>query len=460
MFYKNMWFLNIILKARQLGFTTFIQIFILDRCLFKDNVRAGVIAHSQDDAKVFFRDKIKFAYDNLPQWLKDERPAIKNDAGELLLANNSSIRVGTSMRSGTLQYLHISEFGKICRKYPEKAKEIVTGSLNTVHAGQFVFIESTAEGREGKFYTMTTRARNLVKMAKKLTKMDYKFHFFPWWKEKRYTIDPEGVPVTDEYKEYFQELLDKHDIELTDGQKAWYVMKCDEQEESMKQEHPSTPDEAFEQSIKGAIYGKQMTWLRTNKRITKVPHEPKFPVYTFWDIGRNDMNSIWFMQRIGKLNHFIRYYENHQESMQYYGRYLQEMSQKHGYYYAMCYLPHDAAVVDYTRDDNKPRSEILEDMGFKVDTIDRVKDKGDARQAVRDSLPTCIFDEEACDQGIKCLENYQFEWDEKMGKFKDTAKHDWSSHGNDAFEQFARGFDEPIQMGRIRRKRDRNWKRA
>jgi hypothetical protein len=176
--FDNLWFLNVILKARQLGFTTFIQIYMLDQCLFNSNVRAGVIAHNKEDAHVFFRDKIKYAYDNLPDWLKTERPAIKNDAGELLLNNNSSIRVGTSMRSGTLQFLHISEYGKICRKYPEKAAEIRTGALNAVHAGHMVFVESTAEGRDGDFYGLCTRARALQEAGKKLTELDFKFHFF------------------------------------------------------------------------------------------------------------------------------------------------------------------------------------------------------------------------------------------------------------------------------------------
>jgi hypothetical protein len=36
---------NVILKARQLGFTTFIQLFMLDACLFNSNIRAGTIAH-------------------------------------------------------------------------------------------------------------------------------------------------------------------------------------------------------------------------------------------------------------------------------------------------------------------------------------------------------------------------------------------------------------------------------
>ena len=65
---------SLILKARQLGFTTFIQIFMLDACLFNSNIRAGTIAHRLDDARVIFRDKVKFPYDNLPDMLKAARP--------------------------------------------------------------------------------------------------------------------------------------------------------------------------------------------------------------------------------------------------------------------------------------------------------------------------------------------------------------------------------------------------
>ena len=57
---------NDVLKARQLGFTTVIQILFLDCVLFKENVRAATIAHNEDAAKKIFRDKLKFAYDNLP----------------------------------------------------------------------------------------------------------------------------------------------------------------------------------------------------------------------------------------------------------------------------------------------------------------------------------------------------------------------------------------------------------
>ena len=67
-------YLNVILKARQLGFTTFIQLFMLDACLFNPNIRAGTIAHTLDDARVIFRDKVKFVYDNLPEDLKAAMP--------------------------------------------------------------------------------------------------------------------------------------------------------------------------------------------------------------------------------------------------------------------------------------------------------------------------------------------------------------------------------------------------
>jgi hypothetical protein len=73
--YENMHYLNDILKARQLGMTTLIQIFMLDRCLFNDNQNAGVVAHNKEDAEAFFADKIKFAYDNLPDDLKALRKA-------------------------------------------------------------------------------------------------------------------------------------------------------------------------------------------------------------------------------------------------------------------------------------------------------------------------------------------------------------------------------------------------
>ncbi len=179
---------NIVLKARQLGITTFFCIYLLDQVLWNENVQAGVIAHTIKDASSIFKDKLKYAFDQLhPDIRKLFRP-VGDSAQELSFAHGSSIRVGTSLRSSTLQYLHISEFGKICCKYPERAAEIVSGSLNTVHMGQKIFIESTAEGKEGYYHDMWERAWNHHLSGKPYGPLDFKPFFFPWFKESSYSL--------------------------------------------------------------------------------------------------------------------------------------------------------------------------------------------------------------------------------------------------------------------------------
>ena len=98
--FKEMHYQNAILKARQLGFTTFIQIFMLDACVFNSNIREGTIAHTLQDAQAIFRDKVKYPYDNLPDQIKVAVSPQTDSAAELLLSNNSSIRVGTSLQIG------------------------------------------------------------------------------------------------------------------------------------------------------------------------------------------------------------------------------------------------------------------------------------------------------------------------------------------------------------------------
>ena len=123
-----------------------------------------------------------------------------------------------------------------------------TGALNTVQSGQIVFIESTAEGREGHFYDLCEEAQAKQRMGTPLTPLDFKFSFFPWFKCPDYAIEPKGVVIDDALARYFQKLQDTAGIELTANQKAWYVKKAATQLADMKREYPSTPEEAFEAS--------------------------------------------------------------------------------------------------------------------------------------------------------------------------------------------------------------------
>ena len=78
-------------KARQIGFTTYIEIDELDDCLFTKNFSAGVIAHNREDAQSFFKDKIKFGYDNLPAHISNAITAKADSANELEFNNGSRI---------------------------------------------------------------------------------------------------------------------------------------------------------------------------------------------------------------------------------------------------------------------------------------------------------------------------------------------------------------------------------
>jgi len=440
---------DIILKARQLGFTTFEMISSLDECLFIPDLAAGCIAHAMDDAKDIFRNKIKYAYENIDNhWLVIFNkmgwvfPTPKNDKGEgYVFSNGSSITVGTSFRGGTLQRLHVSEFGKICKKYPEKAEEIISGAFEALDASCRITVESTAEGREGRFFDYCKEAEDLQRSKTPLTPLDFNFHFFPWWQNPEYELSKENtqkVTITKEDNQYFESLEKQIQLVLSPGQKAWYVKKETILKDKMKREYPGTSKEAFEQAISGAYYADQMAEVRKESQIRAIPYDPRMPVHVFFDLGRNDSMTMWFMQHHYSEYRFIRYHEDSGYSIQHYLKYMQSL----GYVYGDIYLPHDAAIVDLTQADNLSRADVVRSAGFNVVVVPRVPDKMDAIQAVRDILPMCWFDEKLSALGVTHLDNYHKEWDDKNGVWKERPRHDAASHGNDAFEQFARGYRE------------------
>lgn len=433
---------NLILKARQLGFTTLVCILWLDTALFsKDPIRCGIVAQDREAAEALFSGKVKFAYENLPEALREAMPLRKATANELVFEHNgASIRVATSMRSGTTHRLHISEFGKICAKYPDKAREVVTGSIPSVPTNGICIIESTAEGQDGYFYGMTMRAKALAEQRTVLTKKDWKFHFFAWWQAPEYAIEPEGVILSETDLEYFSQVEAKIGRELTDAQRAWYVStrRADFADEAplMWQEYPSTPEEAFQVSTEGCYYATQLTNARKQGRIRPTLPIEAAPVNTFWDIGRGDMTTIWLHQRVGPENRFIKYYEASGEDLIHFSQWLQAQ----GVTYGKHYLPHEAdhKRMGETPDTNYTLKEMLERLmpGQVFDVVPRVSTRMAGIQATRNQFASCWFSEEGCGQGLKRLANYRKTWDKTRGCWKDEPLHDDNSHGADGFRQF------------------------
>lgn len=427
--YNNMWYRNIVLKARQLGMSTFISLLFLDRCLFNENMAAGIIAHTLEDAQQLF-SRVKFAYDNLPDMLRKLITADNESAQMLKFSNGSSLRVGTSLRSSTFQYLHISEFGKICAQYPDKAREVITGSLNTLAIGQYCFIESTAEGREGYFYDMCKTAQSRRDSKSELTKLDFKFHFFPWWGQDDYRLGS-NAHISEEMHVYFNGLL-AQGIQLDQQQQAWYATHAQTQKEDMKREYPSTPSECWEVSNEGTYYGKYMTAARIQQRICAVPYDEALLVHTAFDLGYNDSTAIWYFQIYGKEIRIIDYDEGSGESLVHWLNIVKSKP----YLYGKHLAPHDIKVTEFSS--GTSRFATARNLGLTFSVVPRHEIIPGIDQ-VRNILPRCYFDEKACAQGIKCLENYKKEWNERTASWQSHPLHNWASHGSDSFRTLATG---------------------
>lgn len=412
-FIERLYYRNIILKARQLGFTTLIAILWLDHALFNANQRCGIIAQGLSEAEAIFRDKVKFAYDNLPAQIRERFPLATDSKSELLFAhNNSSVKVGVSMRSGTIHRLHVSEFGKICAHFPLKAVEVMTGSIPAVPTNGILVIESTAEGRAGEFFNLTMKALRLFSSRAKLSPKDYRLHFYGWWDEQRYRIDSRSVNVSRADHDYFDdvEVIAKRDmgidLHLDADQRAWYVATRDADfhgaEERMWQEYPSFPDEAFQVSTDGNYYAKDMLAIRRRGGVTQVP-ELDAPVDTFWDIGNGDGCAIWFLQHVNGQDRWINYYEAHDETLKHYVAEIRSM----GYVFNRHYLPHDAGH-ERLSDTNKSTAEMLEDLmpGEEFEVLSRISELQAGIQQTRSAMRNYWFDEVACKKGIERLENY------------------------------------------------------
>lgn len=426
---EDIWYCNIILKARQIGISTLICLLFLDRCLFNHNMAAGIICQTARDSEQMFK-RIKFAYNHLPNIVKMQRKCHSDSANEMIFDNGSSIRVGTLMRGYTLQYLHISEFGKICAEFPDKAEEIVSGSLQTVAPGQYIFIESTAEGREGRFYEMCKYAENMQKMGCNLTKLDYRFHFFPWWKEPNYREGGTTV-LTQPSLEYFDS-LEQRGIKIDPEQKNWYARKHFMLEDMMRREYPSTSDEAWESSINGAYYAQPMALVRAEKRILFLPYDKTILVHTAWDLGFNDATAIWFFQICGKEIHLLEYIEGSGESLSHWLAIVKEKK----YCYGKHLAPHDIMTTEFTS--GLTRQAAARKMG--VNFVPSVKaDIIPGIDACRAILPRCFFDEAKCARGIVCLENYKKRWNERTANWSSEPLHNEYSHGADAFRTLATG---------------------
>lgn len=470
--YNSLWTRNNILKARQLGISTFMAILMLDVCLFTSNFNAGIIDKTLEDAKGKMR-KIKSAY----QWMlyppvnvvddhvEDEedrenirkfsltiaghgngadfkQAAIPSDT-MMKFANGSFLRIGTNLIGSTMQLLHVSEFGYIAKNFPKRATDIISGAFETVSADGVIVMESTHQGgKYGENYRMTREAMENV--GRKMSNEDFQFYFFPWWKQPDYRLDG-GHADTSELNDYWAELAEEG-IHLTEAQKQWYFSKSRTMGFAVKREYPSTPEEAFLNQIEGAIYGSEISRLRAMGRIASdFEPMPDMPFYVSWDLGMSDYMTLWLVQLGGDGKYyFFDYYCANDMPVSHYIQKIQEWEAKFDMRVHTHLLPHDASHNDYTKTTFAQR---LNNAGLKTVVLPRTKDKWQGIFAARDMLRHAVF-HERCNRlivvngkeymsGIDCLEQYVKRPDGANGEVHDEPLHDAASHGADSFRYFA-----------------------
>lgn len=238
---------DIILKPRQLGFSTLTVARFFECVVNEENVTAAIVAHDSDSTQKIFQI-VQLMYERLPEAKKEQlnngkgKPKYGNRKEYYFAGNNSRIYVGTAGadkfgRGQTINYLLCSEVA-----FWPNPEELMTGLLEAVPIDGEIVIESTANG-VGNYYHQT------YEDAKK-GKNTWNAHSYAWWQHPEYEL-PLSPGETLEYTEDERTLVDKYN--LTPEQVKWRRWKIASMpssalmsaEDRFAQEYPANDLEAF-----------------------------------------------------------------------------------------------------------------------------------------------------------------------------------------------------------------------
>lgn len=283
----------VILKARQMGFSTLTESILFKETTTKFNVNTGIITH-QDEATTNLFNMSKRIYDYLPDEMK---PALKNsNAKELIFDNEqgtglkSKIKCMTAGgkgvgRSDTFNNLHISELAF----WPGDKKVTLTGLLQAVPnlSNTIVIIESTANGFEyfKEIWDKAVKGEN-----------DFIPLFVGWNELKEYAMPYTGFELTLDEKE----LQIKYNLTLEQlSWRRWCIKNnCGGDIETFKQEYPINPFEAFI-STGSCYFNKEIIINRIKEIENNQPLKVGYFSYTF---NENKISNInWYDDEKGYI---------------------------------------------------------------------------------------------------------------------------------------------------------------
>lgn len=218
-------------------------------------------------------------------------------------------------------------------------------------------------------------------------------------------------------------------------------------------QYQQNPDDALQE---GVVYKQEIERLIEEGRFTNVPVEPSLPVYTYWDLGRNDDMVIWLMQPHRKELRLIACYSNRDEDMPHYINWLKDFAAKYSVRYEQHLAPHDIAVHDMMT--NESRIDTAKKMGIKFTLVERCKNKRESVNSLKKLFPRIWIDKTRCDTdvsgntgdlarktGWKGLKALRRKWDHDNEVFKDETGPKWATNFSDALQQMGLHYKEPVK---------------
>jgi hypothetical protein len=230
---------DIVLKSRQLGFTTLLQAAAFCHMCNFDHWRGLTIAHDLSTAREIFQMQETFL-EHLPP---GKKPIVVEDNNRRIrFSNGSRMYIGSAENKdfgagGTNSFIDFSEAGR----YQGDVANLMASAADTVPAKGSIILESTARGMGNYFHSEWERSQDGGSVFRGV--------FIPWYKHEDYRMDPDDEDwkrkfpgdwqaTPDELRAAKANNLDRHQL-------AWRRWKQAEQPEMFKQNYPETPDEAF-----------------------------------------------------------------------------------------------------------------------------------------------------------------------------------------------------------------------
>lgn len=225
----------IVLKARQLGISTFTEAFITFMTMFNPNTSSVLMAHLSESASAIF-NMTKLFVNELPRSMQPQQKY--SNAKEIVFDGDnglkSSIRVmvaSDATRGSTYKYAHLSEVA--FWEHPEEALLALNQAVPMTD-DSLIVIESTANGFN-YFYNLWQDAVN--------GRNDYTPLFFPWYVDPNYSRKYDGFQLSP----YEADIKERYNLTLDQLQwRRWCIANnCGGDEVKFRQEYPITPEEAF-----------------------------------------------------------------------------------------------------------------------------------------------------------------------------------------------------------------------